>query len=188
MIKRWYQSDKKHCFKAKLSIINVRGNVFWSKLHLCPILLTWFNFNPSMDKESHALLSVGWNYLSIPKLQRCNRWNLGMDKQLHPTFYNGCNYLSMLGLKLNHVSKIGPSMLIFFGKDECRRTGYTCNILMSIRFQLAVNCMAAINSQTAVGIFTCPRRQNGLFWTPSVSWHYIDSLRLNGIYIRRWTG
>ena len=37
---------------------------------------------------------MGWNYLSIPKLQR-----------LH---YNGCNYLSTLGLKLNHVSKRGP--------------------------------------------------------------------------------
>ena len=23
---------------------------------------------------------MGWNYLSIPKLQRCNRWSLGMDK------------------------------------------------------------------------------------------------------------
>ena len=57
---------------------------------------------------------MGWNYLSIPKLQ----W-------LHPNFkgetvevwewisnfislYNGCNYLSMLGLKLIHVSKRGP--------------------------------------------------------------------------------
>ena len=51
---------------------------------------------------------MGWNYLSIPKLQRCNRWSLGMDKLVHPTFYNECNYLSMLGLKLNHVSKRVP--------------------------------------------------------------------------------
>ena len=50
---------------------------------------------------------MGWNYLSIPKLQRCNRWSLGMDKWFHTTLYNGCNYLSMLGLKLNHVSKRG---------------------------------------------------------------------------------
>ena len=48
-----------------------------------------------------------WNYSSIPKLQRCNRWSLGMDKQFHPTLYNGCNYLSILGLQLIHVSK-GP--------------------------------------------------------------------------------
>ena len=32
-----------------------------------------------------------------------------MDKSLHPTLYNGCDYLSMLGLKLNHVSKRGPT-------------------------------------------------------------------------------
>ena len=50
---------------------------------------------------------MGWNYLSIPKLQRCNRWSLGMDKLFHPTLYQACNYLSMLGLKLNHVSKRG---------------------------------------------------------------------------------
>ena len=51
---------------------------------------------------------MGWNYLSIPKLQHCNRWGLGMDKLFHRTLYDGCNYLSMLGLKLIHVSKRGP--------------------------------------------------------------------------------
>ena len=50
---------------------------------------------------------MGWNYLSIPKLQRCNRWSLGMDKLFHRTLYQACDYLSMLGLKLNHVSKRG---------------------------------------------------------------------------------
>ena len=69
---------------------------------------------------------MGWNYLSIPKLQRCNRWSLGMDKQFHPTFYNGCNYLSMLGLKLNHVSKRGPKCqqtnLELYGEINCCQT------------------------------------------------------------------
>ena len=51
---------------------------------------------------------MGWNYLSISKLQRLHCWSLGMDKLFHPTVYNGCNYLSMLGLKLNQVSKRGP--------------------------------------------------------------------------------
>ena len=51
---------------------------------------------------------MGWNYLSISKFQRWNRWSLGMDKQFHPTHFNGCNHLSMVGLKLNHVSKGGP--------------------------------------------------------------------------------
>ena len=41
---------------------------------------------------------MGRNYLSIPKLQWCNRWSLGMDKQFHPTLYWTCDYLSMLGL------------------------------------------------------------------------------------------
>ena len=45
-----------------------------------PLLLTWIYFNPSMDMLSHPLSNVGWNYLSIPKVQRCNRWSLGMDK------------------------------------------------------------------------------------------------------------
>ena len=40
----------------------------------------WINFNPSMDKLSHAQYSVGWNYLSIPKLQELYCWSLGMDK------------------------------------------------------------------------------------------------------------
>ena len=31
-----------------------------------PLLLTCINFNPSMDKWLHK--NVGWNYLSIPKL------------------------------------------------------------------------------------------------------------------------
>ena len=52
---------------------------------------------------------MGWNYLSIPKLQRLYRLSLGMDKYFHPTLYWACDYLSMLGLKLNHVSKRGHS-------------------------------------------------------------------------------
>ena len=51
---------------------------------------------------------MGWNYSSISKLQRCNRWSFGMDKWFRPTFYWACDYLSMLGLKLNHVNKRGP--------------------------------------------------------------------------------
>ena len=44
------------------------------------ILLTWINFNSRMDKQLLPLWSVGWYYLSIPKLQRLDRWSLGMDK------------------------------------------------------------------------------------------------------------
>ena len=51
---------------------------------------------------------MGWNFLSILKLQRCNHWSLGMEKQFHPWLYIACDYLPMLGLKLNHVSKGDP--------------------------------------------------------------------------------
>ena len=47
---------------------------------------------------------MGWNNLTILKLQRCN----------HPTLHNWCNYLSMLGLKLISVSKRGPWSYISF--------------------------------------------------------------------------
>ena len=56
------------------------------KLYICmkftrssePLLLTWINFNPSIDKQSHAQLSVGLNYLSILKLQQWYGWSLGI--------------------------------------------------------------------------------------------------------------
>ena len=74
------------------------------------LLLTQFNFNPSMDMQSHAQYSVRWNYLSIPKLQQLHCWSLGKDMLFHLTHYNTRDYLSMLGLKLNHVSK-GPLVI-----------------------------------------------------------------------------
>ena len=42
------------------------------------LLRTWLNFNPSMDKSSYVQESVGWNHLSISKLQMCSCWSLGM--------------------------------------------------------------------------------------------------------------
>ena len=42
----------------------------WASSPLGPLLLTWINFNPSMDKQFRPSYSVGWNHLSIPKLQR----------------------------------------------------------------------------------------------------------------------
>ena len=49
-----------------------------------------------------------WNYLSIPKLQRCNRWSFVMDKSFHRTLYWPCNNVFMQILILTHVSKISP--------------------------------------------------------------------------------
>ena len=52
---------------------------------------------------------MGWNYLSIPKLQWFNHCRWGMHKKFHPCpLYNGCNYLSMLALTLIHVSRGDP--------------------------------------------------------------------------------
>ena len=45
------------------------------------------------------------HFVSIPKLQRCNRWSLGKDEKFHLILYRACDYLSMLGLKLNDVSE-----------------------------------------------------------------------------------
>ena len=38
-----------------------------SLISLGPVLLTWVHFNPTMDMKSHVQLSLGWNYLSMPK-------------------------------------------------------------------------------------------------------------------------
>ena len=40
---------------------------------LGPLLLIWFNLNPSMDNWLYPSQSVVQNYLSIPKRQWCNR-------------------------------------------------------------------------------------------------------------------
>ena len=53
---------------------------------------------------------MGWNYLSISKLQRFQRWSLGIDMRFDPTLYNGCKYLSMLRLMVKHISKNGPRL------------------------------------------------------------------------------
>ena len=52
---------------------------------------------------------MGWNHLSIPKLKWLHSWSVEMDKSFHCTLFWAYHYLSMLGLKLFHVSKMGPS-------------------------------------------------------------------------------
>ena len=62
---------------------------------------------------------MGWNWLSIPKLQRLHRWSLWMDKQFHPTFYWKCGYLSKLGLKLIYNRKGGHAEYITTAVWRC---------------------------------------------------------------------
>ena len=71
-----------------------------------------------------------WNNLSIPKLQRCNRWSLGMHKWFPPTLYWVCDYLSMMGLKLIHVSKRGPRSQ----KWVCRAWISNCMLQYSMQY------------------------------------------------------
>ena len=52
--------------------------LFWPTVG--PSLVTWIDFNPHIDKKIHAQLSVRWNHLSDPRLQRCSRWSLRMRK------------------------------------------------------------------------------------------------------------
>ena len=65
---------------------------------------------PCLFLPGYPLWIAGWNYLSVPKCQRCNRWRLKMHESYHPTLYWACDYLSTLGLKLIHVSKRDPRL------------------------------------------------------------------------------
>ena len=76
------------------------------------------NLFNSTDKLLHPLQSVGWNYLSIRKLQRVHRWSLGsirwslgMDKHFHLTYYWTCNYLSMLIWSLTYQMRTSRIIL-----------------------------------------------------------------------------
>ena len=57
-----------------------------------------------MDKSLRPKQNLGWNHLSIPKLQRCLR----TDKEFHSNLYWACDYLFILGVKLIHAGKRGP--------------------------------------------------------------------------------
>ena len=59
-------------------------------------------------KNITSIKMCGWNYLSIPNLQRFHLWSLGMDKLFLPTLYRACDHLSKLGLQLIHTGKVAP--------------------------------------------------------------------------------
>ena len=79
----------------------------------------------------------------------CNMWDeitypflFRNGKVIHPTVYNGCNYLSMMGLKLNHVSKRGPSWIsracsISVIKSDTQRVN-TTHFLLKQRITIAM--------------------------------------------------
>ena len=55
-------------------------NLILSQIPKGPRLLTRMKFSPSMDNRLRRLWNVGSNYLSIPKLRRCNLRSVDMDK------------------------------------------------------------------------------------------------------------
>ena len=73
-----------------------------------------------MDMHLYPLWCVGWNYVSIPKLQRCNRRCL----RFHRTFYGARDYLSRLGFKVNNVC-----IRDHFGSRSCSFKSITINIM-----------------------------------------------------------
>ena len=57
---------------------------------------------------------MGWNYLSIPKLQRCNRWSLGMDIKNNAWVSVNNDFLSRVrrfGNDFRHEWKSLPNLL-----------------------------------------------------------------------------
>ena len=58
---------------------------------------------------------MGWNYLSMPKLQRLHRWSLGIDKQFHPTLYNGCSWHRSPHISTHDVQNIVEKILRYTG-------------------------------------------------------------------------
>ena len=60
-----------------------------AELNTTQKLIFYCHHYASIDKWLHPLLSVKWNYLSIPKIQRHNSWTLGQvlsSQTLHGTW------------------------------------------------------------------------------------------------------
>ena len=87
---------------------------------------------------------MGWNYLSILKLQLYIHWSLGMDWEFHPILYWACDYLSMLGLKLNRVIKRGPKLNDSVMNDQLWQ--YFINIFHELlcAFRKKYSCQSAL--------------------------------------------
>ena len=105
----------------KLNHVSKRGHRWISDESgdLGQLLSTWINvvviinlFNNNnnwltTDKLLHVI-NCGMKLIFRAQLPQWNRWNVGMDKWFHNKRHCVCEYLSRLGLKLIHVSKIGP--------------------------------------------------------------------------------
>ena len=98
---------------------------------------------------------MGWNYLSIPKLQRLHRWSLGMGKKFHPTFYNGSNCISMLGLThRGQVTHICVSRLTITGLDNGLSPGRRQAIIWTNAGILLIGPLGTNFSENLIEILT----------------------------------
>ena len=86
--------------------------VCWKQDHHCNNLgllsLTPVNFDSNMDKWLHQLSSVGWDYLSIPNLQRCAFEVWELISKFIPHFITNVMIYQCWTLKLTHISQRGP--------------------------------------------------------------------------------
>ena len=74
--------------------------------HQEPLLLTWFNSNPSMTKIITCAVKCGMKLLIHFQTSTVVPWTLGWISNFIPRFI--VHYLPMLVFKLIHVSKRGP--------------------------------------------------------------------------------
>ena len=83
-----------------------------------PLLLTWINLNPSMDKKvTTCPCSKMWDEIAHPFPNfKCIAFEvLGMDAYFHCILYNGWNDLSIMRLKLMHARRRGPDVTALNG-------------------------------------------------------------------------
>ena len=74
--KRGHNITWDHFYEHESSLNQARINNYIHYIVCGEVTYPFPNFNGAAGPS----YSVGWNYLSIPKLQRCSRWSLVMDK------------------------------------------------------------------------------------------------------------
>ena len=90
------------------------GKSWLSTKQWISVLLTWINFNPSMDKwlQCRMKLPIHSQTSTVEVWEWISSFNP----------YCTCDYLSMLGLRLIHVSKRVPERFLFrFNSTHCSR-------------------------------------------------------------------
>ena len=73
-------------------------SILFNYFGLGPLLLSWINFDPRMDKQLHPFLNCGVYTYTSPN-------HLGMDNSLPTALHWVCDYLKMPGLKYIHFNR-----------------------------------------------------------------------------------